>query len=46
MTIAMPLKEPVGLPKQTKIELTGSAGAKFWGVVVVIATLALYAVFF
>jgi SSS family solute:Na+ symporter len=46
MTIAMPLKEPVSLPQQTKIELTSSSGAKFWGAVVVIATLALYAVFY
>jgi SSS family solute:Na+ symporter len=46
MTIAMPLKEPVALPQQTKIELVGSPGAKFWGAVVVIATLALYAIFF
>jgi SSS family solute:Na+ symporter len=46
MSILMPLKEPVTLPKQTKIDLTGSSGAKFWGGVVVIVTLALYAVFF
>ena len=41
-----PLKTPVDLPKQTKIELVGSSGAKLWGVVVVLLTLALYAVFF
>jgi SSS family solute:Na+ symporter len=46
MTILMPLKEPVTLPKHESLELTGSSGAKFWGVVVVIATLVLYGVFF
>jgi SSS family solute:Na+ symporter len=46
MTVLRPLPEPVTLPVQTKIALDSSAGAKFWGVVVVIATLALYWVFF
>ncbi len=46
MTLVMPLPQPVTLPKQEKIELTGSAGAKFWGVAVVIATLVLYVIFF
>lgn len=46
MTIVSPLKQPVDLPKLEKLELTGSSGAKFWGVLVVIATLALYAFFF
>jgi solute:Na+ symporter, SSS family len=46
MTIVKPLPQPVTLPEQTKIEVTGSSGAKFWGVVVVIATLVLYAIFF
>ena len=46
MTIVMPLKEPVTLPKHETLVLTGSSGAKFWGIVVVIATLVLYAMFF
>jgi SSS family solute:Na+ symporter len=46
MTLAKPLAEPVVLPKQIKIDLGSSGGAKIWGAVVVIATLALYAVFF
>jgi SSS family solute:Na+ symporter len=46
MTIMSPLAQPVTLPEQNKIALEGSAGAKFWGVVVVIATLALYGIFF
>jgi SSS family solute:Na+ symporter len=46
MTLARPLATPVTLPEQTKIELTGSSGAKFWGGVVVVATIVLYAIFF
>jgi SSS family solute:Na+ symporter len=46
MTIMSPLAQPVTLPEQNKIALEGSTGAKFWGVVVVIATLALYGIFF
>jgi len=46
MTIVSPLKQPVDLPKLEKLELTGSSGAKFWGVAVVIATLVLYGIFF
>jgi SSS family solute:Na+ symporter len=46
MTLLKPLAEPVTLPQQSKINLEGSSGAKFWGVVVVIATLVLYGVFF
>ena len=44
-TVAAPLKEPVSLPTQTKIELTSSSGAKVFGVVVVLATAALYVIF-
>lgn len=45
LTLVHPLKEPVKMPESTQIELTGSKGAKIWGSVVVLATLALYAVF-
>lgn len=37
-----PLKEPVKMPVNDAIALETSSGAKFWGGVVVIATLALY----
>lgn len=46
MTKLNPLDEPVELPTNEAIDLTSSAGAKFWGGVVVALTLALYAVFF
>jgi SSS family solute:Na+ symporter len=46
MTIFSPLREPVTLPEQSKIALEGSSGAKFWGILVIIATAALYWVFF
>ena len=46
MTLLMPLKEPVTLPKHETLDLQGSSGAKFWGVAVVIATLVLYGIFF
>lgn len=46
MTLLKPLAQPVTLPEQTKIALDSSSGAKFWGAVVVIATLVLYAIFF
>ena len=45
MTLARPLSQPVTLPEQTKIPLEGSSGAKLWGGVVILATLALYWVF-
>jgi SSS family solute:Na+ symporter len=45
LTLLSPLREPVTLPEQTKIALVSSPGAKIWGIVVVIATLALYWVF-
>jgi len=44
-TVVAPLKEPVSLPTQTKIELTSSRGAKVFGIVVVLATAALYVIF-
>ncbi len=40
-----PMKQPVLMPTTNLIALEESAGAKFWGGVVVVATLALYAVF-
>jgi SSS family solute:Na+ symporter len=45
LTLVRPLAEPVRMPVQDKIALESSAGAKFWGLVVVAATLVLYAVF-
>lgn len=45
ITIVAPLKEPVTLPEQTKIEMKSSLLAKVCGVGVVLATVALYAVF-
>ncbi len=45
MTLFQPLREPVKLPEQTKIALEGSPGAKVWGVVVILATAALYWLF-
>jgi solute:Na+ symporter, SSS family len=46
MTVVMPLPEPVVLPEQSKIAMHSSGGAKALGIVVVIATLALYWYFF
>jgi SSS family solute:Na+ symporter len=45
MTAMRPLAEPVKLPEQSKIELASSRGAKLAGVAVILATLALYAIF-
>lgn len=45
MTLARPLAEPVKLPEQSKIAMTTSGGAKLAGVLVVLATLVLYAIF-
>ena len=44
-TLASPLKEPVSLPTQSKIELKASNGAKLFGAVVVVATAILYVIF-
>lgn len=44
-TLASPLKEPVSLPTQSKIELKASNGAKLFGAVVVAATAILYVIF-
>jgi SSS family solute:Na+ symporter len=46
LTLARPLGEPVTLPSQTKIAMDSSKGAMLFGLVVVAATIALYAVFF
>lgn len=45
ITKLMPLKNPVVMPESTAIELESSKGAKLVGVVVVLMTIALYAVF-
>jgi hypothetical protein len=45
VTLARPLKDPLKLPTQTKIALESSSGAKVFGVVVVLATVALYVLF-
>jgi len=45
MTAARPLAEPVKLPEQSRIALASSPGAKLAGAAVVLATLALYAIF-
>lgn len=44
-TLTSPLKEPVSLPTQSKIELKSSSGAKLFGLVVVAATAVLYVIF-
>jgi len=46
ITLVRPLKEPVTLPVQTKISMESSKGAKRWGIIIVLATIALYAIFF
>jgi hypothetical protein len=45
MTLVTPLKEPIKLPTQTKIEIKSSRLAMVLGVVVVVATVALYVIF-
>jgi len=45
VTVMKPLAQPVQLPTNTRIALESSPGAKTFGIVVVVATLALYAVF-
>jgi SSS family solute:Na+ symporter len=46
MTAINPLKQPVELPVNENMNLDESKSAKFWGIVVVLLTIALYAVFF
>ncbi len=45
LTLVNPLKQPVVMPVNNEIALESSKSAKAWGWVVVIATLALYAIF-
>jgi hypothetical protein len=45
LTLFKPMRNPVVLPVDDQIELESSKGAKIVGVGVVIATIALYAVF-
>ena len=46
LTLTRPLKEPVKLPEQSKIAMDSSRGAMLWGIVVVLATVALYVYFY
>jgi SSS family solute:Na+ symporter len=45
ITLVAPMRTPVVLPENDKIELTTSPGAKLVGIGIVIATIALYAMF-
>jgi SSS family solute:Na+ symporter len=45
MTLVRPLKEPITLPEQTKIEVQGSKGALQFGIFVCVLTALLYVVF-
>ncbi len=45
MTLLAPLKRPVTLPVQQQFDLSGSRGAAVFGVVVVVATVGLYVLF-
>ncbi|MBN2370143.1 MAG: sodium/solute symporter [Vicinamibacteria bacterium] len=45
ITVIKPLPAPVTLPAQTKIEVASSPRARTWGIVIVAATLILYAIF-
>jgi len=45
MTWLRPLREPVTLPEQTKIEMKPSRGALVFGVILVLVTVGLYVVF-
>lgn len=46
ITITKPLKQPVVLPVNEKMDMTSSAGTKIFGLVVVALTIALYVIFF
>lgn len=46
LTIFNPLKTPVVLPVNEKMDMTTASSTKIWGIAVVIATLALYIYFF
>lgn len=45
LTIVYPLKERVVLPINEKMDVTGSKGAKTWGIVVCVLTVILYIIF-
>lgn len=45
LTLVNPLKKPVDLPVNENMELTSSPTAKIWGVIVCVATIALYVIF-
>ena len=45
MTIVRPLPKPVDLPVNPKMDMTTSQGAKLFGAVVILLTLALYVIF-
>jgi solute:Na+ symporter, SSS family len=45
LTLLRPLEKPIEMPANTKIVLESSRGAKIFGVVVILVTLALYAYF-
>lgn len=45
MRLTMPMPAPVSLPVNTKINLESKGDVKVWGVVVVLLTLSLYAIF-
>jgi SSS family solute:Na+ symporter len=45
VTLVKPLAKPVVMPTSDLIALESSKSAKLWGIVVVIATLVLYAIF-
>ncbi|MBN2064624.1 MAG: sodium/solute symporter [Sedimentisphaerales bacterium] len=45
LTILWPLKEPVQMPVNEKMDIRGSAGAKFWGIAVCVMTVLLYIIF-
>ncbi|MEM9480965.1 MAG: sodium/solute symporter [Verrucomicrobiota bacterium] len=45
MTIVAPMKEPVQMPVTDEIALESSPVAKIWGIIVIVLTLILYAIF-
>jgi SSS family solute:Na+ symporter len=45
VTLVNPLKEVIKLPEQTKIELSWSKGSVYFGVFVILLTIALYIIF-
>jgi hypothetical protein len=45
MRLAMPMVRPVDLPVNEKMDVTSTKEVKVWGALVIVATLALYAIF-